>query len=89
MGFFFKNSPGELSSNVTNDAEVISLFYTTAVSQILRSSMQVVLIVAIMFALQLAARPRRDPDDPPAGRCGLCDRAGLRSGVRPSTGDAG
>ena len=51
MGFFFKNSPGELSSNVTNDAEVISLFYTTAVSQILRSSMQVVLIVAIMFAL--------------------------------------
>ena len=51
MGFFFKNSPGELSSNVTNDAEVISLFYTTAVSQILRSSMQVVLIVAIMFTL--------------------------------------
>ena len=51
MGFFFKNSPGELSSNVTNDAEVISLFYTTAVSQILRSSMQVLLIVVIMFAL--------------------------------------
>jgi ABC-type multidrug transport system fused ATPase/permease subunit len=51
MGFFFKNSPGELSSNVTNDAEVISLFYTTAVSQMLRSGIQVFLIVVVMFAL--------------------------------------
>jgi ABC-type multidrug transport system fused ATPase/permease subunit len=51
MGFFFKNSPGELSSNVTNDAEVISLFYTTAVSQILRSGIQVLLITGVMFAL--------------------------------------
>ncbi|MGB5756163.1 MAG: ABC transporter ATP-binding protein [Acidimicrobiales bacterium] len=51
MGFFFTNSPGELSSNVTNDAEVISLFYTTAVSQILRSGIQVLLIVSVMFAL--------------------------------------
>ncbi|MDH4115858.1 MAG: ABC transporter ATP-binding protein/permease [Acidimicrobiia bacterium] len=51
MGFFFKNSPGELSSNVTNDAEVISLFYTTALSQILRSTIQVILLVAVMFAV--------------------------------------
>ncbi len=51
MGFFFKNSPGELSSNVTNDAEVISLFYTTSVSQILRSGIQVLLIVVVMFAV--------------------------------------
>jgi ATP-binding cassette subfamily B protein len=51
MGFFFKNPPGELSSNVTNDAEVVSLFYTTAVSQIIRAGMQVVLIIVVMFAV--------------------------------------
>jgi len=51
MGFFFQNSPGELSSNVTNDAEVVSLFYTTALSQILRSCIQVLLIVTVMFVV--------------------------------------
>ena len=51
MGFFFKNPPGELSSNVTNDAEVVSLFYTTAVSQILRSSLQVVMVLIVMFII--------------------------------------
>jgi ATP-binding cassette subfamily B protein len=51
MGFFFKNPPGELSSNVTNDAEVVSLFYTTAVSQILRSTLQVLLIIVVMFSI--------------------------------------
>ncbi|MDX2381947.1 MAG: ABC transporter transmembrane domain-containing protein, partial [Acidimicrobiia bacterium] len=51
MAFFFKNPPGELSSNVTNDAETVSLFYTTAVSQILRSTLQVVLILVVMFVV--------------------------------------
>ena len=51
MGFFFRNPPGELSSNVTNDAEVVSLFYTTAVSQIMRSLLQVLLIVVVMFVV--------------------------------------
>ena len=51
MGFFFKNPPGELSSNVTNDAEVVSLFYTTAVSQILRGCLQVLMILVVMFVL--------------------------------------
>jgi ATP-binding cassette subfamily B protein len=51
MGFFFKNPPGELTSNVTNDAEVVSLFYTTAVSQILRGLLQVLLILVVMFAI--------------------------------------
>ncbi len=51
MGFFFRNSPGELSSNVTNDAEVISLFYTTALSQILRATSQVLMITVVMFVL--------------------------------------
>ena len=51
MGFFFKNTPGELSSNVTNDGEVISLFYTTALSQILRAGIQVSMIIVVMFVL--------------------------------------
>jgi ATP-binding cassette subfamily B protein len=51
MGFFFKNPPGELSSNVTNDAETVSLFYTTAVSQILRSTLQVLMILVVMFVV--------------------------------------
>ncbi|MDJ0792152.1 MAG: ABC transporter ATP-binding protein [Acidimicrobiia bacterium] len=51
MGFFFKNPPGELSSNVTNDGEVVSLFYTTAVSQILRSTLQVLMILVVMFVI--------------------------------------
>jgi len=51
MGFFFKNPPGQLSSNVTNDAEVVSLFYTTAVSQILRSMMQVSMIFIVMVVI--------------------------------------
>ena len=31
MGFFYKNPPGQLSSNVTNDAEVVSLLGATPV----------------------------------------------------------
>jgi ATP-binding cassette subfamily B protein len=57
MGFFFKNPPGELSSSVTNDAEVVSLFNTTALSQILRGTMQVLMILVVMFVInwQLAS----------------------------------
>jgi len=49
MGFFFSNPPGELSSNVTNDAEVVSLFYTNAVSQIIRAFVQIFMILIVMF----------------------------------------
>ncbi len=48
MGFFFSNPPGELSSNVTNDAEVVSLFYTNAVSQIIRAFVQIMMILVVM-----------------------------------------
>jgi len=48
MGFFFSNPPGELSSNVTNDAEVVSLFYTNAVSQIIRAFVQIFMILIVM-----------------------------------------
>ncbi|MFW2335056.1 ABC transporter ATP-binding protein [Ilumatobacter sp.] len=51
MGFFFSNPPGELSSNVTNDAEVVSLFYTNAVSQIIRAFVQIFMILMVMVLM--------------------------------------
>jgi len=51
MSFFYKNPPGKLSSNITNDAEVVSLFYTSAVSQIIRATLQILMILAVMFLL--------------------------------------
>ncbi|MCP4306623.1 MAG: ABC transporter ATP-binding protein [bacterium] len=51
MGFFFKNPPGRLSSNITNDAEVVSLFYTSAVSQMIRSAIQVVMVLVVMLLI--------------------------------------
>jgi len=51
MGFFFSNPPGELSSNVTNDAEVVSLFYTNAVSQIIRAFVQIFMILVVMVLM--------------------------------------
>ena len=51
MGFFYKNPPGELSSNVTNDAEVVSLFYTSAVSQLIRAIFQIFMILIVMLVI--------------------------------------
>ncbi len=51
MGFFYKNPPGELSSNVTNDAEVVSLFYTSAVSQLIRAIFQILMILIVMLVI--------------------------------------
>ncbi len=51
MGFFYKNPPGELSSNVTNDAEVVSLFYTSAVSQLIRAVFQILMILIVMIVI--------------------------------------
>jgi ATP-binding cassette subfamily B protein len=51
MGFFFKNPPGELSSNITNDAEVVSLFYTSAVGQLIRAVLQITMILIVMLVI--------------------------------------
>ena len=51
MGFFYKNPPGELSSNVINDAEVVSLFYTSAVSQLIRAIFQIFMILIVMLVI--------------------------------------
>jgi len=51
MDFFYRNPPGELSSNVTNDAEVVSLFYTSAVSQLIRAVLQILMILIVMMLI--------------------------------------
>jgi ATP-binding cassette subfamily B protein len=51
MGFFFKNPPGDLSSNVTNDAEAVSLFYTSAVSQLILAVLQIFMILIVMLLI--------------------------------------
>jgi len=51
MSFFYKNPPGTLSSNVTNDAEVVSLFYTGAVGQLIRAVLQVGMILIVMLVI--------------------------------------
>jgi ATP-binding cassette subfamily B protein len=51
LGFFYKNPPGELSSNVNNDAEVVSLFYTSAVGQLIRAVLQILMILIVMLVI--------------------------------------
>ncbi len=51
LSFFDRQPVGELMSRVSNDTEAISIFYESAVSQLIRSSMQILLLVAIMFLL--------------------------------------
>lgn len=51
LSFFDRQPVGELMSRVTNDTEMVSLFYETAVAQIIRASFQIVLIVLVMFVI--------------------------------------
>jgi ATP-binding cassette subfamily B protein len=51
MGFFYRTPVGELLSRVTNDAEVVALFYEQAVGQLIRAVLQVLLILIVMFAI--------------------------------------
>jgi ATP-binding cassette subfamily B protein len=51
LSFFDRQPVGELLSRVSNDTEAISIFYESAVSQIIRSSLQILLIVTIMVIL--------------------------------------
>jgi ATP-binding cassette subfamily B protein len=51
LSFFDRQPVGELLSRVSNDTEAISIFYESAVSQIIRSSLQILLIVTIMVVL--------------------------------------
>ncbi len=51
LSFFDRQPVGELMSRVSNDTEAISIFYESAVSQLIRAAMQILLLVAIMFLL--------------------------------------
>jgi len=59
LPFFDSQSRGELMSRLTNDSEVISLFYESAVTDIIRSMLQIVLtflvIVFIDWRLTIVA----------------------------------
>ncbi|MCP4165698.1 MAG: ABC transporter ATP-binding protein [Chloroflexi bacterium] len=51
LNFFDRQPIGELMSRVTNDTEVVSLFYETAAAQIIRAIIQILLIMIVMFIL--------------------------------------
>jgi ATP-binding cassette subfamily B protein len=51
LTFFDRQPIGELMSRVTNDTEVISLFYESAVGPIIRAVIQIVLILFVMLAM--------------------------------------
>ena len=49
LTFFDRQGRGELMSRLTNDSEVISLFYESAVTDILRAMIQIVLTFLVML----------------------------------------
>jgi len=49
LTFFDRQGRGELMSRLTNDSEVISLFYESAVTQIIRAVSQIVLTFLVML----------------------------------------
>jgi ABC-type multidrug transport system fused ATPase/permease subunit len=51
MGFFYRTPVGELLSRVTNDAEAVALFYESAVGQLVRAVLQILMILIVMLAI--------------------------------------
>ena len=51
LTFFDRQPIGELMSRLTNDTEVISLFYESAVTQIIRALVQIVLTFVVMLVI--------------------------------------
>ncbi len=51
LTFFDRQPIGELMSRVTNDTEVISLFYENAVGPIIRAFLQIILILLVMLTM--------------------------------------
>ena len=49
MGFFFKTPVGELRSRVNNDAEVVAAFFESAVAQLIRATMMIIMLLLVMF----------------------------------------
>jgi ATP-binding cassette subfamily B protein len=53
LNFFDRQPIGELMSRLTNDTEVISLFYESAVAQIIRAFIQIFLILIVMLLIDV------------------------------------
>jgi len=53
LSFFDRQPIGELMSRLTNDTEVISLFYESAVSQMIRELVQITLTLIIMLLIDI------------------------------------
>lgn len=51
LKFFDRQPVGELMSRLTNDLETVSLFYESAVAQIIRAAIQIILIVLVMLVV--------------------------------------
>jgi len=51
LTFFDRQPIGELMSSVTNDTEVVSLFYESAVTQIIRALIQIFLTFVVMLVM--------------------------------------
>ena len=49
MDFFYRNPVGELSSRVTNDSEVVALFYEQGVGPLIRAALQILMILLVML----------------------------------------
>jgi len=53
ISFFDRQPIGELMSRLTNDTEVVSLFYEQAVSQMIRELVQITLTLVVMLLIDL------------------------------------
>ena len=51
LSFFDRQGRGELMSRLTNDSEVIALFYESVVTQMIRALVQIVLAFAVMLLI--------------------------------------
>ncbi len=53
MGYFYKTPVGELLSRITNDAEVVAIYYEQGVAQLIRAIMFVIMIIVVMLAIDI------------------------------------
>jgi ATP-binding cassette subfamily B protein len=53
MGFFYRNPVGQLTTRLTNDAEVVALFYEQGVGQLIRASLQIAMILIVMLLVNV------------------------------------
>ena len=53
MGFFYRTPVGELLSRVNNDAEVVAQFFENAVAQLIRSTIMIIMVVAVMLFINV------------------------------------